>query len=218
MPEDEFDSMAEKKPVITVLKDGPLKVENLKNFKNSKNVDIQAKPFMALCRCGASNDKPFCDGAHLKIGFTGAKSPDRVKSEVDEYKGKNITITMNDSICAHNGACINNLPEVFLKEEPWVNPDGADVRKIMELIDSCPSGALSYKIGDKCYTGGEREPAIKIVKDGPLAIVGGIELVDGEGSKPECIEHYTLCRCGVSKNKPFCDGSHHDIEFKDEKN
>ena len=210
--------MADEKPRITVLKDGPLKVENLEIFKNSKGEDIPLKSLMVLCRCGVSENKPFCDGAHLKINFRGAKSPDRLKSEVDEYVGKNITILMNDSICAKNGACINNLPEVFLKEEPWVNPDGASVSKIMELIDSCPSGAISYKIGDECYTGGKRDPAIKISKDGPLVVVGSIELVDDEGSKPECAEHYTLCRCGVSKNKPFCDGSHHDIEFKDEKN
>ena len=210
--------MPEKKPIITVLKDGPLKVENLENFKNSNDVSIPTKPFMALCRCGASNNKPFCDGAHLKIVFTGEKSPDRVKNEVDEYIGKEITILMNDSVCAHNGACINNLPEVFLKEEPWVNPDDASIEKIMKLIDNCPSGALSYKIGDECYMGGKRKPAIMILKDGPLAVVGGIKLVDTDGSRPECMEHYTLCRCGASKNKPFCDGAHHDVEFKDEKN
>lgn len=66
--------MPEKKPIITVLKDGPLKVENLKNFKNSKGENIQAKPFMALCRCGASRDKPFCDGAHHDIEFKDEKN------------------------------------------------------------------------------------------------------------------------------------------------
>lgn len=206
------------KPAINVLKDGPLMVKDLEDFKNSRGKDISVKPVMALCRCGASQNKPFCDGTHMKIGFTGEKSPGRVACEVDEYQGKNITITMNDGICAHNGQCIRNLPGVFLTEGPWVDPDAASVEDIIRIIEACPSGALGYRIGDKCYTGTDREPSIKITKDGPYKVYGSIPIEDDMDSKPECPEHYALCRCGASKNKPFCDGTHHDIEFKDEEN
>ena len=82
----------------------------------------------------------------------------------------------------------------------------------------CPSGALSYTKDGVHYKDQEREPAIEIAQNGPYNIVGGIEFNDPIGSKPESKEHYTLCRCGASKNKPFCTGEHHDIHFEDDKN
>jgi hypothetical protein len=105
-----------------------------------------------------------------------------------------------------------------LKTEPWIDPDAAEIEAIIETIKKCPSGALSYSIDDVEYRDQEREPMITVTKDGPYAITGGVELMGqtlGEGASTE---HYTLCRCGASRNKPFCSGQHWDTKFKDDKN
>jgi hypothetical protein len=82
----------------------------------------------------------------------------------------------------------------------------------------CPSGALSYTKDGILYKDQDREAGITISKNGPHRVVGGVELKDSKGSKPESKEHYTLCRCGGSKNKPFCSGQHWYIGFEDDKN
>jgi hypothetical protein len=87
--------------------------------------------------------------------------------------------------------------------------------EIIQTIEKCPSGALSYRLGEKRYQDLNRKPAIKVAKDGPLQVVGYVELKDDMGSTPESEEHYALCRCGDSKNKPFCDGTHHETGFRD---
>ncbi len=201
-----------RKPVITVLENGPYIVRGLEHFKDSEGRELPVQPAMSLCRCGASRNKPYCDGSHTKIGFAGEKDPNRVSGKVNEWRGKGITIVDNTDVCCRDMSCINNLPQVFAEE----NPDAASVKKIIETIKKCPSGALTYKMGGRHCQSFNREPAITVAKDGPLKVVGGIRLKDDMESKPACPEHYTLCRCGHSKNKPFCDGSHLDIGFKDD--
>jgi hypothetical protein len=86
----------------------------------------------------------------------------------------------------------------------------------LDTIKMCPSGALSYTFNNILYRDQARAPCIHVMKDGPLFVVGGPELRGNE--RPLSPEHYTLCRCGVSKNKPFCDGSHRQAGFKDDEN
>ena len=194
--------------IICSLK-GPFTVIDLEDFRDHEGKPIPVNPVMPLCRCGYSKNKPFCDGSHVEAKFSGEKAPDRVKDRVREYKGKEITILDNRGVCAHDMACINLLPSVFSRgRRPWIDPDGADVEDIIKTIEKCPSGALSYRIGDKLYKDLDRSPAITVAKDGPLEVVGWVTLKDDMDSEPESEEHYTLCRCGKSRNKPFCDGSH----------
>jgi hypothetical protein len=109
------------------------------------------------------------------------------------------------------------IPYDVRKGKAWINPDAATVKAIIDTIEQCPSGALSYRIGSRRYADLDRAPSITVSKDGPFEVVGRIRLKDDLDSKPESEEHYCLSRCGASLNKPFCDGSHHDIEFTDEK-
>ena len=201
--------MRKRKPIITVVKNGPYIVRGLEHFRDSAGRELPAQPAMSLCRCGASKNKPYCDGSHTKIGFVGEKDPNRVTREINEWKGKRITIVDNSDVCCRDRACVTNLPQVFEEE----NPDAATVKEIIETIRKCPSGALTYKMGGRHCQAFNREPAITVAQNGPLKVVGGIRLKDEMQSQPACPEHYTLCRCGHSKNKPFCDGSHLDVGF-----
>ena len=214
------------KPIITPSMNGPYfyitdfspeEVEGLTNSKGEKLSNI--KP-AALCRCGQSENKPFCDGTHVKIRFNDRRETDGHLDKRMNYEAVKITIHDNRGICSHAGFCTDGLPSVFkLGEEPWIDPSGASVEEIIETIKKCPSGALSYSIEGIEYRDQDREPAIVVSKDGPYYVTGGITVMGYENRAEEVSnEHCTLCRCGSSKNKPFCDGTHWDIGFKDEKN
>ena len=206
-------------PTIEPSRNGPYLVSDLENLKNSKGETLKVKPMMALCRCGQSSSKPFCDGTHVKVGFSGEKLEGRQPDRVDNYEGEEITIHDNRGVCSHRGYCTDNLPAVFIMgKEPWIDPEGASPEEIIRVIEMCPSGALSYTRDGVLHKVLGRDPAVTISKNGPYDVVGGSELNDPDGNTSESKEHYTLCRCGGSKNKPFCDGTHWYIEFKDEKN
>lgn len=216
--------MSKSKGKIKIIKDGPIIVKDVNNFKNAKNESINCKPLMSLCRCGGSKNKPYCDGTHINNGFNDNKAENRVKDLTKTFGGKNITIYDNRGVCSHRGFCVRELPEVFIKNgRPWINPDGASIDKIIEICEKCPSGALSYSLpgGERIKSLVGREEKLIISPrefdyDGPYEITGGIELDDCNDSKPETEEHYALCRCGASKNKPFCNGEHREIKFIDE--
>jgi CDGSH-type Zn-finger protein len=170
---------------------------------------------MALCRCGGSAKKPFCDGTHARNGFSDRDSPERASDRRLAHAGKALTIFDNRSICAHAGFCTDRLKSVFrMNVEPWIDPDAASVDEIIATIEKCPSGALSYARNGVEASPPRREPMVTVTNDGPYAITGGIGL-DAEFGQGASREHYTLCRCGGSKNKPFCDGTHWHIGFKD---
>jgi uncharacterized Fe-S cluster protein YjdI len=143
-----------------------------------------------------------------------------IKDKRRDYPGKEITVHDNRKICSHAAECVNNLSSVFkLGSRPWINPDASKMNDIIDVVRRCPSGALSYSIDGVEYRDPEeqRNPTVTVLKNGPYQITGGIELIGeniqfGEGASKE---HYTLCRCGASENKPFCDGAHRSSKFND---
>lgn len=208
--------MADDKPSIECKENGPYLVKGLKTLTDAHGGAIPAKPVMALCRCGGSASKPFCDGTHAKNGFSGERLSDGANDRRDSYAGKAITIHDNRAICAHAGICTDTLASVWrMNEEPWIDPDGAAAEAIIEVIRACPSGALSYSLDDKEAAAPDRAPAIKVSKDGPYHVTGGVQLADAAWGEGASRERFALCRCGASKNKPFCDGSHWHVGFKD---
>ena len=210
------------KPKIACLPNGPYYLLNdpapapVPNLRRaSGDVCITARG-VALCRCGGSKNKPFCDGTHSTIGFSDRRISDGSKDRRESYAGKGITVFDNRGICAHAGYCTDGLKAVFrMREEPWIDPDGATVREIIETIRKCPSGALSYAIDGVEAAPVDRPPMVTVSDNGPYAVTGGIELLGVRFGDGASTEHYTLCRCGASKNKPFCDGSHWDAGFRD---
>jgi len=203
---------------ITPTENGPYLVKDLQKLANQKGT-ISTKQTIALCRCGGSGNKPFCDGTHSKNGFSSAKLDGRVSDKRDNYVGQQITIHDNRGICAHAGRCTSGLAAVFHQhEEPWIHPDSATVEDIKETINKCPSGALSYTIDAVEHRDRKGEPTIFIAHNGPYVVSGAPTLENTTRAEGASKEHFTMCRCGGSKNKPFCDGSHWYNDFKDDKN
>lgn len=204
------------KPVISCSKNGPMIVKGLEHFYDSDGTRLQTKAAIGLCRCGASKNKPYCDGSHKDAGFNDEISPDRIEDTLSSYKGKQITIYNNPLICSVAEYCHRELESVFnTQREPWIAPDEADVEQIRAQIEKCPSGALSYSINGQPQPDAKCEAAIRIEKNGPLRVSGEITLKDANWAQGALRQHYTLCRCGASRNKPFCDGSHANIDFDD---
>ena len=222
------------KPKIQPLPNGPYYLINdmqpkvVYNLHNFKGEPLSTTVGTALCRCGGSKNKPFCDGTHNVIGFSSANKTSEnddikkivIKDKRRDYPGKEITVHDNRKICSHASECVNNLSSVFkLGSRPWINPDASNKNDIIHVVRRCPSGALSYSIDGVEYrdTEEQRNPTVTVLKNGPYHITGGIELIGeniqfGEGASKE---HYTLCRCGASENKPFCDGAHKSSKFND---
>jgi CDGSH-type Zn-finger protein len=201
-------------PVIELKPNGPYLARGLERLANAKGERLETRPVTALCRCGGSANKPYCDGTHTKNGFSDAKLTEGKNNRRRDYVGRRITIHDNRAICSHAGYCTESLAAVFSSErKPWIDPDGATVEEIDAAVGKCPSGALSYSIDNVERSDPPRDPEITATENGPYAVTGvelrGVEFGDGAS-----LGHYTLCRCGASKNKPFCDGSHWDVNFE----
>ena len=213
-------------PTIAGLTNGPYLVTNVATISNWLGEPMPVLPQMALCRCGASAIKPRCDGSHARIGFTSDKEASRVPDRRDTYAGLQATVYDNRGLCQHSGFCTDRLPSVFhVDGEPFVTPSGGPLDEIIRAARDCPSGALSYGLDgresrqevDRHHT---RKAAIEVSRDGPYRVTGGIPLVTGsqaDESRNEGAsrEHYALCRCGHSQNKPFCSGMHWRVGFRD---
>jgi CDGSH-type Zn-finger protein len=174
-----------------------------------------------LCRCGHSSHKPFCDDSHLLYEFDGTETASRLPyhEAAKTVDGPTLIMRDNTALCANARFCsamgrIRNL--VAATDDP-------DIRAIViHEVMHCPSGRLT--LYDKEQNGDLEhpiEPAIGIVEDiplgcsGPLWVQGGIPIVSVDGEVYETRTRVTLCRCGASSNKPFCDGSHARINFND---
>jgi CDGSH-type Zn-finger protein/ferredoxin len=203
---------------------GPYLLTNVSTVNDWLGVSLAPTPQAALCRCGASTLKPWCDGSHAQIGWADGKSEDRVPNRLDRYKGLGVAIADDRGTCAHSGFCTDRIPTVFRTDkEPFVAPAGGRVDEILRAARDCPSGALSATTNDGDPVGRSdvaREPAIEVSKDGPYRVTGQIKLLDREGgcearNEGASLEHYSLCRCGKSRNKPFCNGMHWYADFHD---
>jgi CDGSH-type Zn-finger protein/truncated hemoglobin YjbI len=204
---------------------GPYLVTNAERIANWLGEELPRRPQMALCRCGESAIKPLCDATCERVGFTDKKDPQRVPDKRDTYDGVQLTVLDNRGICQHSGFCTDRVNTVFHTEGVFVTPSGGRMDEIIRAVRDCPSGALSYAIDGiearaQADWDNAREPNIEVSKDGPYRITGSIPLTDHAGEPVRrgagsSLEHYALCRCGHSQNKPFCSGMHWYVDFKD---
>lgn len=173
-----------------------------------------------LCRCGQSDDMPFCDGTHTRNGFDGTETApmDPIQERQETYPGTtNIIIRIDPSLCTSAGFCANHATSLA---EMAAHTEDSQVRALaIAMIEHCPSGALTYALNE-----GEAEIEVDLPQQiavttevtseglirGPLWVTGGITLLRSDGQLYETRNRVTLCNCGRSRNKPFCDGTHRD--------
>lgn len=224
-----------REPKIKVTKDGPyivsgsvplVREEIVANaqgqsvdWKTVENFPDQAN--YALCRCGHSKTKPFCDGTHAKIGFDGTETAAREPylEQAGLMRGPVDSLTDAESLCAFARFCDPN-GQVWAQVEQTDNP--AIEKTFVRQVNDCPSGRLvawQNESGQPIET--PRDKLIALVEDipegcsGPLWAQGGIQIEGADGFAYEIRNRVTLCRCGQSSNKPFCDGTHASIKFSD---
>ncbi len=205
---------------IKAIHDGPLRLsidteedttENI--LFDSKGKSIAIKKNSILCRCGKAKHQPFCDGTHRMCGF---KSANTLNEEIiQKYEGKEINIVFNRSICSGAGNCVRNFPKIYKNaSQDWINPDGASIDEVKNSIKQCPSGALSYELAGESSCEDYDGYKITIIKNGPINVLGKVSLHVDKWSTNAHQQKYSLCRCGASENKPFCDYTHASLNLK----
>jgi len=221
---------------VTVIKNGPYRVEgSIPLAKQTIVADdeggsrdwqegepIGVADGYSLCRCGQSSNKPFCDGTHLTVGFEGTEVASREPylDQAQTFAGPALDLTDAQSLCASGRFCdpdgsvwrlIGNTDDPELRE------------KVQRMAGNCPAGRLV--VWDKATRRPlepRHEPSIGLIEDpaadvsGPLWVRGEVTIQSADGKAYEGRNRVTLCRCGASENKPFCDGSHVSVGFRDE--
>jgi CDGSH-type Zn-finger protein len=173
----------------------------------------------ALCRCGHSSKKPFCDGSHASVGFDGTEIADRTPfaDKAKTFDGPSLALLDVESLCAFARFCD---PHGQVWSQVAATGDPEIRATFIRQVQNCPSGRLV--VWDKergAALEPELAPSIGLIEDpaeacnGPIWLRGGVALIAADGSEYEVRNRVTLCRCGESKNKPFCDGTHAAIKF-----
>jgi CDGSH-type Zn-finger protein len=189
-----------------------------------KEETIETSEYYELCRCGQSQEKPFCDFSHVEASFDGSETADTQKTEVRRIvlkNGKNLVVYRDRTLCIQSGFCGNrfeNIPSMMART------DDTRVRsQVIAMVERCPSGSYTYSIQ-------ENEPDIEpdlpeqiaatteMTDDGPIMgplwVTGNIPIERSDGQPLETRNRVTLCRCGRSSTKPLCDGSHRIARIK----
>lgn len=179
-------------------------------WKTAPASETRAK--VALCRCGGSSNKPFCDGTHASLEWDDTdNAPEGTYAErAKSYGGEGIEVFDDRPICVHAGFCGNKVTTVW---KMAAKTSDSQIRaEAIAMIERCPSGALTYAVDGETI-----EPdlpvAVAVIPDGPLWVSGGLEITRSDGSTLERRNRVTLCRCGQSATKPLCDGSHKEAGF-----
>jgi CDGSH-type Zn-finger protein len=226
----------DREPRIRVTRNGPYRVEGdvplaqqtivadqqgqSRDWAEGQAVEVGGS--YELCRCGHSSNKPFCDRTHARVGFDGTEVASRepYRDQAGMMEGPTLDLTDAESLCASGRFCDPDGSVWRLIEET----DNAEVRAAVErMVGNCPSGRLVVWARES----GEPEepsltPSIGLVEDpvagvsGPLWVRGEIVVESSDGTAYERRNRVTLCRCGASGNKPFCDGSHIRVGFRDD--
>ena len=228
----------QQKPVsakVQIMKNGPYIVsgnvplskevigtnEDGESVKWEQKAEIPSTEQYALCRCGHSTNKPFCDGSHTKAGFDGTETASRRPyiEQANVIQGPTMSLMDVKSLCAFARFCDPN-GRVWNLVSETAKPSAS--KHLVSQTCDCPSGRLvvldneTEKPIEPKY-----EPSIGLVEDpakqcsGPVWLRGGVQIIGADGFEYEVRNRVTLCRCGASQNKPFCNGAHASIGFSD---
>ncbi len=212
---------------IKIMKNGPYKVTgsiplneltvlaNADKYSYNEGEVFPVEETYFLCRCGHSKNPPFCDGSHIKAGFNGNCCQEE-EHETTIYENEKITLLDTKKLCSSARFCITNNSDIW----KLIEDGNSDVVK--KLAHDCPSGRLVVKEHNEVIEP-VLEQEISILQDnekgcsGPIFVKGGIPIIDEENNELTVRNRVTLCRCGASKNKPFCDASHIQERYNDKK-
>lgn len=129
-----------------------------------------------------------------------------------EYTNGEIIVEWRSELCNHSGICLSELPSVFdVLDRPWINMKGASTEEIMATVDACPTRALAWRYSDKSKEEkktGQGGAQIVLVADGPIVVKGKLTIKHEDGRIEEHDGPISMCRCGLSKKMPLCDGAH----------
>jgi CDGSH-type Zn-finger protein len=183
-----------------------------------KDGELKTDETYRLCRCGQSGNKPFCDDTHLRCGFDGTETAEvntTAERRTMHKGGTGIVVRRDYSLCAESGFCGTRLTNI-----QKMTPHTADTQirsQIMAMVERCPSGSYTYALEEGLA---DIEPDLprqvavttEITSGGPIAgplwVTGSIPIERSDGQPLETRNRVTLCNCGRSNNKPFCDGTH----------
>ncbi|MHB1483478.1 MAG: CDGSH iron-sulfur domain-containing protein [Saccharofermentanales bacterium] len=219
---------------ITIVKNGPYIVsgnvpleEKIITHGENGNIYVDSKRYpdmenYALCRCGKSSKMPFCDGSHVAADFKGNEKASRkpYKTRAEIFKGPVLTLEDDESLCAFARFCNTKQGDVWELTEKSDNKQAKEIA--IKAACNCPSGRLVIRDNSSGLAiEPEFEPSIVILQDsvngcsGPIWVRGNIPIESSDGTVYEIRNRVTLCRCGKSRNTPFCDARHVDINFSD---
>ncbi len=179
--------------------------------------ELPTEPTMWLCRCGHSENKPFCDGSHQRVGFDGTETAPATSyaERAAQYPGTGIVVHDDRSLCSGAGFCANRVTDVWKLTSSGATSDSAVRTQVIQMIEHCPSGALSFSTDDGVIVEPDLPVEVAVIDDGPLWVTGGFAVERSDGVVLETRNRVALCRCGRSINKPLCDGSHVKAGFVD---
>jgi len=196
--------MSDQKIAVHVLENGPLKIsgDDLSVAFCGEPIAVEEGKDVYLCRCGLSDNAPFCDGSHAREGFV-AEPASAGKKAIKIWEGNTIRTQFNPNVCMHVFHC---KPLKELRERELAgDSDAAD--EIARVVLSCPSGALAYESKTAATPALGDGPAVDVVEGGEVRICRDFE-INVPLQELQTGDRATLCRCGDSQNKPWCDGRH----------
>ncbi|MCH5328929.1 MAG: CDGSH iron-sulfur domain-containing protein [Coprobacter sp.] len=189
-------------------------------YRKGRHFASDANP-IALCRCGTSKSSPFCDGSHTKACWDSRETSDHrpILENVDQIEGPTQILADNEKYCAFARFC-----DAYGRV--WNLVETAETDEEKELVryetGHCPAGRLIlWDKEKKQFFEPPFDPSVGIIEDpglkvsGPIWVKGGIRIESADGTSYEIRNRVTLCRCGQSANKPFCDGTHTSMHFHD---
>lgn len=178
--------------------------------------DLDPGDTYALCRCGESANRPFCDGTHARNDFDGEETAptDTTTDRAEVLQGTSITLHDDrGALCIGAGFCGSRLKNIW---DLMPETDESTIRaQIGAMVERCPSGALRYALNDDPDPiEPSLRPEVGVEPGGPLWVHGEVQIDRADGRPFEARNRVTLCRCGASQSKPLCDGAHRTTDFE----